>query len=269
MSPLQGGSAMTPTLNLVDHVLDQSRRYQEAGQTRDALCLLTRLAGFRELPAEAAEETQSRLAELQIKRRKYGRARRHLAAALRHRPGSARYHYLMATAARAEDRGDLDRALAHYRRSLELDPRQVKCLVDFGLLAVRLGETEEGLRRLREAVEQEPGNVEAVAKLAKGLRLAGRSDEARAALWAALLRNPRSPRFRQLWNEYRYQQLRRRQAVERRGEPAAPADDAGPAVLPFVRVFPAAGRPPRGAGRLPARPAVPRADRRPDRRHVQ
>jgi tetratricopeptide (TPR) repeat protein len=264
MSPLQGGSAMNPTLNLVDHVLGMGRRYQEAGRTTDALRVLTRLAGFRELPAEAAEEAQSRLAELQIRRRKYGRARRHVAAALRHRPGSARYHYLMATAARAEDRGDLDRALEHYRRSLELDPRQVKCLVEFGLLAVRLGETEEGLRRLREAVEQEPGNADAVAKLAKALRLAGKSDEARAALWAALLRNPRSPRFRQLWNEYRYRQLLRRQAAEHRGEAPAAADDAGPVVLPFVPVS-AAPRAPRRAGR----PPVPRAGRWPDQRHVQ
>ena len=52
------------------------------------------------------------------------------------------------------------------------------------------------------AVEVAPENANALAKLVKGLRLAGRGDEARSALQAALFRNPRNPRFRKLWNEY-------------------------------------------------------------------
>ena len=62
---------MSPTLNLVDHLLALGRRYQDLGQGRDALRIFTRLSSFRELPAEAAEEAQARLAELQLKRRKY------------------------------------------------------------------------------------------------------------------------------------------------------------------------------------------------------
>src|SRR5262245_33343835 len=164
---LQGGSAMNATLNLVDHLLAMGRKYQELGRHRDALTLFTRLAGFRELPAEAAEETQARLAELQLKRRKYVRARRHLTAALRHQPASARYHYQMATALQAEDRGNLEQAAEHYRRALDLEPGYVKCLTDYGLLAVRLGRVDEGLARLREAVERDPEDAEVVAKLIK------------------------------------------------------------------------------------------------------
>src|ERR1700758_5210573 len=63
---LQGGSAMNATLNLVDQLLAMGRKYQELGRHRDALTLFTRLAGFRELPPGAAEETQARLAELQL-----------------------------------------------------------------------------------------------------------------------------------------------------------------------------------------------------------
>ena len=161
------------TLNLVDHLLSAAARCQEQGRLREALRLLTRLAGFRQLPADAAEQTQARLAELQLKRRKYKRARRHLAAALQHAPDAARYHYWMATALVHDRDGDLERAADHYRRSLELDPTQLKCQYEYGLLQVRLGRTEEGLERLRKAVEQAPGDADAVAKLAKGLRLGG------------------------------------------------------------------------------------------------
>ena len=55
---------MNTTLNLVEHVLAMGRRYQELGRHRDALALFTRLSGFRELPADAAEEAQARLAAL-------------------------------------------------------------------------------------------------------------------------------------------------------------------------------------------------------------
>ena len=147
---------MTTTLNLVDHLLALGRKYQEVGRFADAEDVLGRLAGFRELPADAAEEAQARLADLHLRRRKYGRARRCLAAALTHRPDSARYHLLMATALQADDRGDLQRADDHYRRSLELDPQQVKGKSDSGLLAVRLGRTDEGLARLRRPWKRPP-----------------------------------------------------------------------------------------------------------------
>jgi Tfp pilus assembly protein PilF len=269
---LQGGSAMNATLNLVDHLLARGRKYQELGRHRDALNLFTRLAGFRELPAEAAEEAQARLAELQLKRRNYVRARRHLTAALRHRPASARYHYQMATALQAEDRGNLEQAAEHYRQALDLEPGYVKCLIDYGLLAVRLGRIDEGLARLREAVERAPEDAEAVGKLVKGLRLAGRGDEARTAIRAALFRNPRSPRFRKLWNDFQFQQLRQRRAAERLEREAAGPLGEGPVLLPFRRPAdapPAGGASPtilcREAGPLP--PHRPR--RRPGQRNVQ
>jgi tetratricopeptide (TPR) repeat protein len=270
---------MKPTLNLVEQLLALGRRYQDLGQGRDALRVFTRLTGFRELPAQAAEEAQVRLAELQLKRRKYARARRHLAVALRFQPDNARYHYLLAGALRAGDRGNLEKAAEHYRRALELDPESVKCLVEFGLLAVRMGRVEEGLASLRRAVERAPDDAGVVGKLAKGLRLAGRSDEARAALRAALFRNPRTPRFRQLWDEFRAQHLRREQEAERMNRQKLRARDDGPVILRFVRLT--ADAAPAAEGQGPptilrhdegAPPAGPHSHwpaRRSDQRHVQ
>ncbi len=226
---------MMPNLNLVDRVLAMGRRYQEVGRHRDAIMVLTRLSHFRYLPAEAAEETQARLAEIYLKRRKYKQARRHLTAALRHQPDNARYHYLLAAALHAEDGADLERAGEHYRRALELDPCHVKCLADYGHLLLRLGQTEEGFARLREAAEGAPEDVEVLGKLVKGLRLSGRTEEARSVLQIAMFRNARSSRFRKLWNEFRFQQARRREA-ERRDNAQDDINGEQPVLLPFIRV---------------------------------
>ncbi len=253
---------MNTTLNLVEHVLALGRRYQELGRHRDALALFTRLSGFRELPADAAEETQVRLAEMHLKRRRFTRARRHLAAALHHQPESARYHYLMAIALHSDEGGDLERAAEHFARALALEPDNVRCQADAGLLAVRRGRTDEGLEKLRKAVEAAPDDAEVLGRLVKGLRLAGRTEEARAALRAALFRNPRVPRFRRLWTEFRIDGLRRQ--ADRGGRHGRQTDE-NPVVLSFVR---AATRPRAGE----ASPTILRtsaAARHFDQRNVQ
>lgn len=259
---------MTATLNLFDQLLAMGRRYQDAGRNFDALRVLGRLARFRDTPPETAEETQIRLAELALKRRKFARARRHLAAALSYQPDSARLHHLMGTATQADDRGDLDSANAYFRRAVELDPEDVPCLADGGLLAVRLGQTEEGLTLLRRAAEREPGNADVVAKLVKALRLAGKCDEARSVLRESLFRNPRSPRFRRLWEEYQFQQTRRSQEGQRRRRRQRDAGDV-PVLLPFVRKADTPSGPRVDGPATVGRPHLSRPARRVDQRHVQ
>jgi tetratricopeptide (TPR) repeat protein len=223
---------MSRTLNLVDHLLRTGRNFQALGRIHDALRTLKRLCRFRELPAEAAEEAQGRLAEMQIQRGKFARARRHLTAALRSCPDNAYYHYLMATAVDADPHADPQRAAEHYRRSLELDPDQPDCLVRHGELLLCLGQREEGLGCLCRAVELSPNDPEVVGKLADGLRLANQADEARSVLRAALFRNRRDSRFHKLWNDFRFQEVRRGQVAARRAETDADDED-GPVLLPF------------------------------------
>src|SRR5262245_10936674 len=122
---------MSTTLNLVDRLLARGRHFQEIGRDHDALQMLGKLAGFRELPAAVAEETQARLAEINLRRKRPRKARRHLTAALAHQPESARYHYLMARAVEADRRGDPERALEHYRRSLAINPDQADCASEY------------------------------------------------------------------------------------------------------------------------------------------
>src|SRR5262245_18001491 len=185
---------MSTTLKLVDRLLDRGRNFQYLGRHRDAQQVLNRLASFRDIPPDAHEEILARLAEMLLHEGRFTKARRQLTALLVQCPDSARYHYLMATAYDLDERADGQRAAEHYRKSLALEPDQPQCLGEFGLLALRLGQSEEGLKCLRRAVELAPHDPEAVSRLAEGLRLEGRDDEALDALRAARFRNARDPR---------------------------------------------------------------------------
>lgn len=226
---------MSTTLNLVDRLLTRGRHLQKLGREQDALHCLSKLAGFGELPAPVAEETQARLAEINLRCKRPRKARRHLTAALAHQPDSARYHHLMARAVEADRRGDPERALEHYRRSLELDPDQADCASEYGLLAVRQGRAEEGLRNLRRAVELDENEPEHLRRLAKGLCLLRRHDEARQAIQNAMFRHARDRRFRALRDRFQFDQLRQEQEARQLGRGGAEADDGGPTILPFLR----------------------------------
>lgn len=223
---------MSTTLNLVDHLLSRGRNFQQIGRDHDAQQVFQRLASLGEMPAEAHEETLRRLAELLLAQGRFTKARRHLTALLVQCPDNARYHYLMATAFDRDDRGDGQSAAKHYRKSLELDSNQPRCLGEFGLLALRLGQTEEGLTSLRRAVELAPSDPEAAGRLAEGLRLEGRDDEARDALLAARFRNPRDRRFVRLWNDFQFRALHETQDRDAR-QPAS-SKTGHSHLLPFV-----------------------------------
>src|SRR5437764_1569865 len=143
---------MSRMLNLAESLLGLGRTHQQLGRVHDAFAILSRLSRFRELPQCVAEETQARLGEIQLKRKKFGRACRHFQVALRHDPDNARYHHLLAGALRDQDSEQWERAAGHYRRALELNPEQVESLIELGLLCVRNGQADEGLAHLERAV---------------------------------------------------------------------------------------------------------------------
>jgi tetratricopeptide (TPR) repeat protein len=224
---------MSTMLNLVDRLLARARRLRALGRTHDALAAFERLLTLGDLPGPVAEETQARLAELHLRHGRFRRARRHLAAALQHRPDSARYHRLMARAVAGGPGADGRRALDHYRRSLELAPDRPRCLCACGRLALHLGRRDEALARLRRAAELAPDDPEVLGRVADGLRRANEADEARALLRAARFRHPRDPRFRRLWDDAQFRELRKEQELARLGNGCP---DDGPVLLPFVRL---------------------------------
>jgi Flp pilus assembly protein TadD len=264
---------MGMTLSLVDGLLTRARTLERVGRNHDARQVLNRLAGLRELPAAAAFETQTRLAEIYLRDHTYSRARRHLTAALAHEPENARLHYLMAQAlVRDEKTDNSERALMFYRKSLEIDPNQPACLADLGILLVQLGRSEEGLDSLRKAVALVPDDTVVLKKLVEGLRLEGRFEEARREIRAARFRNPRNDRVRRLSDEFDFLELYRQQTARRRS--AFDEEGAqGPTILPFVLPNPAERLPGdktlRYDGPSLPRPHGRRLTRQPGRRRAQ
>jgi len=228
---------MSRMLDLVDALLVAGRKQQQLGRESEALRIFKRLASFGDLPADVAEETQARLAEIQVRRGHYAKARRHLAAALAHQPRSSRYHALMGGALAADDRrGDRERALEHYRLAIDLDGDDPSCLSEYGLLAVRMGETEKGFAALRQAVELSPDKPELVTRLLDALCEEGREDEARQVLRLAVFQNPRDSRFQRLYSDWRFHELRRHQQSKMRDMTTA-SGTSGPRILPFVHMM--------------------------------
>jgi tetratricopeptide (TPR) repeat protein len=268
-----GGSAMSRKLNLVDELLSHSRHLQELGRRSEAFDILIQLAQFRELPIIAAEEVEVRLGESYLRQRRFKLARRHLTAAVRLQPSNARYHYLLAIAFRRGTRSDLKRAMEHYRRSLELEPRHPVRLCGFGVLLVKVGQSREGLRQLRLAAEAAPGSVRILRQVVKGMRLANKGEEARRLLLVARFRAPHDRRLLALWNDLQFQEIRKEQQTALHRFTTNRLES--PVLLPFVRL---------SEDRVPARKnrAVIRQDgpsgtpaprsilrvRRPDQRHA-
>jgi Tfp pilus assembly protein PilF len=226
---------MSRTLNLVDRLLTLGRHFQEIGRERDALQVLGRLSDLKGLPADVAEETHVRLAEMNLRGHDYRAAQRNLGAAIRYNPENARYHYWLATAFDADDDSNPERAREHYERSLEIDPDQADCLSDFGLLALCTDREEEGLDALRRAAALEPDDPEIVGKLVEGLSEMGEVEEARQTLRAGLFRNSRDPHFQKLWSDFQFQQLWEAQARERGEFIEQEIESDEPVVLPFDR----------------------------------
>jgi tetratricopeptide (TPR) repeat protein len=262
-------------LNLAETLLARGRHYQDLGRSQDALRIFNQLSGFRMLPPEVAEETQFRLAELYLLRGKFRKARRLLTAALTNEPGNAMAHSLMALSFAEDPRGDKQLAAEHYRRSLRLDPSQPDILAEFGLFALRLGQTDEGLRCLRQASELAPDDPDIVQMVVEGLQEADRAEEARLFLQAALFRNSRDTRFRKLWDDFRFHHLRLEQERSRRQARAVQEVDE-PALLPFIPRSPDRPAPQRVKRKIirhdgpsqPSGPHSPRVSELPDRHHA-
>jgi tetratricopeptide (TPR) repeat protein len=220
-------------INLFDHLFSRGRRLQQLGRNAEATEAFKQLADLPAAPPPLIEQTQAQLGELCVNRRRFTQARKHLTAASRLSPQRARYHYLLALALRADRNANPDQAVQQYLQAISLAPRNARYRSDAGIYLVKLGRSEQGLALLREAVELRPDRAGLVGRLAQGLELACRMEEARDLLRTAFFRNPRSPRFRRLWENFQFHEIRRGQERKKMDQMAK---EPLPVILPFVRV---------------------------------
>jgi tetratricopeptide (TPR) repeat protein len=90
------------------------------------------------------------------------------------------------------DRGLIDKAIAEYRRSIEIDPAYPQSHLNLGALLADQGETSEAIASFRRALALDPGCTPARLNLAMALGRAGDYDAALAEADSALVAEPRN-----------------------------------------------------------------------------
>jgi tetratricopeptide (TPR) repeat protein len=230
---------MTQTISLFDGLFAAARRQAACQQIRLALATLRRLSGLPGLSSTESEQVNALMGELLLRRRKYRQARIRLLAAARLGRTNPKYFYLLGMACRYDPDCDLERAARYFARCLRLAPTHGRCLGEAGLLAITQGDSERGLQLLQRAVELQPDNAQAIARLCRGLCRAGRPEEALHQLRLAQFRLPRCHKLRCLSVELRLDRLRCRQECD-----ASLEEAPGPILLPFFGVVNSDGQTP-------------------------
>jgi hypothetical protein len=224
---------MSHSLDLVAGLLAAARNLQAVGRDALALDLLQRLAQFRELARETAEEIHSRLADLYAGRDELKNARRHLAIALTFRPQHAAYHHRMAECIEADPDAAVDRAGQYYRRAVRSEPDNATYWSDYGAYLLNAGRLKAGRRAVRRGVRLGGYTADLVGRASAVLRDAGLWDDARRLLRLARFRCPRDRRLQALWQQHQFEELCAQQQA-RAGAPA-PRGNRRPIMLPFLR----------------------------------
>jgi len=243
-----GGGAVSQSTRLDDYLLARGHRFTALGRATDARAALRRLLRQPDVSLKAKAEAHELLGEIELARGRFRRARRHFATAVGLQPFVARTYLRYAAAVEADPDADPRKARAALRRAIDIDPAEPGYWTALGRLELRSGNRRRTVRAFRRAARLNPDSTAVLAEIVDGLVAAGREREARCVLTAARFRAPRDLGIVQLYNQFRFDCLRRRQARLGRDH-----DEA--AILPFPErtVAPASGD---------ASPVVIRVDQR-------
>jgi hypothetical protein len=228
---------MGHTLNLVAGILSSAERLEATGRAQAAIVLLQRLAGFRDLMPEIAEDVHCRLADLYASREEFKKARRHLAIAMTFHPQDAAYHHRMAWWIEADPDASIDRARRYYREAVRQDVDNATYWADYGAYLLQVGRIRSGRAALYRAFKLGSPDLAMVGRIVQALRDASLWDDARRLLRRARFHAGRDRRFAVLWEQHAFAQLAAQQA-EGTNPTSCPALKA--MVLPFLRVEPQA-----------------------------
>lgn len=213
---------MNTFLPLYVHHLNRARRLMRARQYAAALQPLRRLETLQLSPRQAAA-VRHLLGVCWLRLRKPRRAERYLRAAARLNPSRANTHALLGRVA-----GAPEEAMACQMRALALSPRNASLRSRAGLACLRAGDHEAGLELLREAAEEAPAKFAVLRRLVLGLMEAGLPDEAEQVLRQARFAFPDCGGALALLGRLRCAEL----CADERPD----AEQAGPTILPFLRV---------------------------------
>jgi len=222
---------MNAAINLIDHLMSQSRRLVYMGRRVEARRRLDKVLAFPEVSANLRVEAHRLLAEIHLDSQCYRKARRHLLAALGLDPESAEIHFQLATVLDLEPDMPPKRAAKYFRKALELKPDEARYWSGFGQICLRLGREKAAYGAFVAAADLAPMDTAIIDEIADGMCFLGREEDARAVLMAARFRLGHSTELEQLWNRFRFLQLQRTQQAEHRREALANGEAV---VLAFV-----------------------------------
>ena len=100
-------------------------------------------------------------------------------------------------------RGQVDEALEHYQKTVEIDPTFAMAYNNLGTTLLKKGQVDDAIRQFRKAMEIDPNDVTACNNLGNGLLQNGQFDEGVAQLEKAITMQPDDPRaFYNLGNAF-------------------------------------------------------------------
>ena len=172
-----------------------------------ALPLLERLLELEHVPLWVRREVLALLAEIELDRGRYYKARRHLNAALAYGPHDAHMVFLVGLSYEWQEDPRPDRAYQYYRRAATLDPENALYLAAQQCLRVELFDSQAvkraAVRRLLAAYESDPDSPEVCYYFARGLIGAGKTRQAQWVIRRALRCWPELHEFYELLQRLR------------------------------------------------------------------
>lgn len=221
---------MSKTLNFVRILQRQAQRFHDIGLRREAKSRFERLARFRSMPADVAEDARVRLSDLCRDDNEPIQERHHLACALAQQPNNPEYHFRMAQAYLSDRDAPDEKALPHLRAAVRLDAENPRYLAGLGELTMKIGESSEGLRLLKKAHALAEDDIDVLERYVSALRDVGESDAGHELLKTAMFRHSRDGRYRDLYRAFQFRDV----ADEQRSKASIPFTDDEPVILRFA-----------------------------------
>jgi tetratricopeptide (TPR) repeat protein len=195
---------MSMTLNFLAHSFERGRRLQEAGNPKQAARFFEHLAHHPDLSREVSLDALLSLGQFRLELGEVSAARQTLSAACEKDPTSAAAHFALAEACLEGDDADLERAYEALCEAVELDPEAAPYRAELGKVQLALGMDAEGFTSLETAIELKPGDTRYLRDLVDALMDIGEEDQALVRVRQAVFANPHNPGFQALWNDLRF-----------------------------------------------------------------
>lgn len=206
------------TIPLDRHLLNRGRLHLELGHPTEARGLLTGLLSRPDLATDLRAEAHRLLGEIAFHGQQFRLSRRHFLAAVRLQPAVAETYASFALAVETDPDADPVRAWKALRRAVRLNPIESRYWNALGQIALRLRKSAAALKAFRRAANLGPDRVATIAEIVDGFLALGHEREARSLLLAIRFKFPHDAGVVPLWDRFRFEATRRRQA--RRSEPS-------------------------------------------------